>query len=75
VWWGKRGPVASCLVTLLGSIIGAAIGIALTFRVMSIGDDAFVWLGMFITLGLFGAFLGAGLTMGLWLFFTRQGKN
>jgi hypothetical protein len=75
VWWGKRGPVASCLVTLLGLIAGGATGIALTFRVLSTDDDAFVWLGMFLTLGLIGAVLGGGLTMGLWLFLTRQEKH
>jgi hypothetical protein len=75
VLWGKRGPVASCLVTLLGAIAGGAIGIGLTFRVMSARDDAFAWLGMFSALGFLGAFLGAGLAIAVWLFLTQPGNT
>lgn len=67
--------MASCLVTLLGAIAGGVIGIGLTFRVMPTGADALEWLGTFVLLGLIGAFLGAGLAMAVWLFFTRTRKT
>jgi hypothetical protein len=64
--------VVPCLVSLLGAILGVAGGIAYTFTQLNGDDDAFVWLSAFAGFGLIGAFLGAGIAVGLWVFLRRQ---
>ena len=64
--------VVPCLVSLLGAVLGAAIGIAYTVTQLDYGDDAFVWLSAFVGFGLIGAVLGTGIALGLWVFVRRQ---
>ena len=55
-----------CLVALVGGIIGAVIGLALTYAILAgQGVDALVWAVTFALFGLVGLALGAGATFGL----------